>query len=117
MSRRRFEYPPRQCHPLNQFIDDFWLWWVHINPRWRVVDSRGRLVPGYPNRDISNGRDGDPWERLKVKGINGMLNVIACLWWWWELLQSGSPDMSDWEYAVRDVYWALLQLCGVDLEG
>lgn len=111
---RKMNPPPDICHPLSSFITSFWAWWVDINPKWREMDDRRRLVLGYTDQWQPNVKIKKRWVCVKCPGVNGLLGVIMALCWWRELM-GPNDDTTDWQYAVRDVLWVVLQLRGFDL--
>ncbi|KAJ6448528.1 hypothetical protein C8R45DRAFT_762444, partial [Mycena sanguinolenta] len=72
-------------------------WWAAINPGWRR--SEGELAHK-ANRDF---------KVLECLGINGFLNVIACLKWW-HMALSMEESAAEWQDAVGDVRWVLEQM-------
>lgn len=105
--------PPSSCYPLDGFVEAFWAWWSAINPIWRKSDSRGRLELGHISRWVPRDKKAR-WGCLFRAGVNSMLSVVMALCWWSELLDP-EDDIDDWQYAVRDVLWVLLQLRGIEL--
>ncbi|KAJ7621441.1 hypothetical protein FB45DRAFT_707048, partial [Roridomyces roridus] len=75
----------------------FWAWWVQINPSWRK--KAGTLV-----------QEGTgSWDELNKPGMNGLLNVLACLRWWDAVVET-KQQRDEWDRAVADVRWALEQM-------
>lgn len=87
---------------LSAFATQWWAWWVELNPDRRDMVVGGRLTPG--------GRVS--FDSVKKPGKNGLLSVLACLMWWRDTV--GSGDVMDWENAVRDVYWVMLEIRGIN---
>ncbi|KAJ7642661.1 hypothetical protein DFH06DRAFT_999755 [Mycena polygramma] len=80
---------------VEEYGEEWWGWWVDINPAWRQK-----------KRPMKRG-DGPSWACLDINGQNGFLNVLVGLKWWRDELEEGSPD---WEEAVDDVTWVLQQM-------
>ncbi|KAJ7606916.1 hypothetical protein FB45DRAFT_720030, partial [Roridomyces roridus] len=76
------------------FPADVWQWWTHINPAWRK--EGGTLVQ----------KGSGPWDELNKPGVNGLLNVLACLRWWDAGIKT-AEQREEWERVVMDVHWAL----------
>jgi hypothetical protein len=94
MKSGRRPLEPLKESDLEQFIDDWWKWWVYINPDWRVVGERQRLQIG---------GDGN-WDVMRYPGVNGFLSIVAALKWWREV---SSEETDEWRKAVGDVIWAI----------
>ncbi|KAJ7788721.1 hypothetical protein B0H14DRAFT_2226447, partial [Mycena olivaceomarginata] len=77
---------------VDEFGQEFWTWWININPVWR--EKKRPMVR----------HDGSSWSCMDYKGQNGFLNVLMVLKWWRNALEVASPD---WEEAVNDVTWVL----------
>ncbi|KAJ7575329.1 hypothetical protein C8J56DRAFT_801757 [Mycena floridula] len=80
------------------FARKWWLWWIHVNPDWRIKSNEGFL---------ERKGDGD-WSSMKISGVNGFLSLLICLRWWIGAA-SGEKEAS-WSEAVADMSWALDQL-------
>lgn len=87
---------------VSAFASQWWDWWLELNPDRRDRVVTGRLTPG--------GRISV--ESVKKPGKNGLLSLLACLMWWRDAI--GTDDTTDWESAVRDVYWVILELRGIN---
>lgn len=89
---------------LPAFKRSFQTWYDGMQPSWRskVEDRWVRAKVGRKKLD---------WELLDVRGVNGMLTVIATLYWWGMAVRNHSQDEYDeWEAAVDDVSWVLQKM-------
>ncbi|KAJ7739801.1 hypothetical protein DFH07DRAFT_752067 [Mycena maculata] len=84
--------PPK--FELQQFVNDWEVWWSALAPAWRQRDKDGQLVQG---------GDG-PWGVLVHPGANGFLMVMLGLAWWRQ--KEGVASLR-WVNAVKDVEWVL----------
>ncbi|KAJ6467619.1 hypothetical protein C8R47DRAFT_990325 [Mycena vitilis] len=80
---------------VEKYGEEWWEWWVDINPAWRQK-----------KRPMKRG-NGPSWSCLDLNGPNGFLNVLMGLKWWRDKLEDASPE---WEEAVDDVTWVLQQM-------
>ncbi|KAJ7278645.1 hypothetical protein C8J57DRAFT_1059861, partial [Mycena rebaudengoi] len=78
------------------FGEEWWVWWLDINPTWRKTAVPMHRTPGL-------------LEYVNFTGRNGFLNVLMCLKWWGDVLDSPSKR---WKEAVEDVKWVLKGLNG-----
>lgn len=51
------------------------------------------------------------WKRLCKPGPSGLFTVLVSLVWWRNMAQCG--DAQDWEKAVEDVTWAMVEMEGL----
>lgn len=80
-----------------KFEVDIWRWWNHLQPSWRIVDSKS--TP----RTVEGG-----WAVIDKHGANGLYSVMGALYLWHSFREKGSLD--SWASAVDDVHWVLSQL-------
>ncbi|KAJ7350502.1 hypothetical protein DFH08DRAFT_668552, partial [Mycena albidolilacea] len=80
---------------VDEFGQEFWTWWIDINPVWR--EKKRPMLR----------HDESSWSCMDYKGQNGLLNVLMVLKWWRDALEVVSPD---WEEAVNDVTWVLQKM-------
>ncbi|KAJ6455548.1 hypothetical protein C8R47DRAFT_996725, partial [Mycena vitilis] len=77
------------------FGEEWWGWWIDINPSWRkTVLPMGRV-------------DGS-WTYIDYPGQNGFLNVLMCLKWW----RDTAGATGRWIEGVKDVVWVLQKMNG-----
>nr|GAT43531.1 predicted protein [Mycena chlorophos] len=72
-------------------------WWRKINPTWRCGEP-GEPLLKHASKD---------WAALRWPGLNGFLNVFACLFWWGSNVKENAKENADWVEMVRDVRWAI----------
>lgn len=96
LKRARKVDPPIEEDEIEDFGEQWWVWWKALQPKWRETDSvAGPLTPKHQ-------RGHGDWGTLDATGVNGFLSVIAALGWWGEM-EKGVI----WLAAVEDVCWAL----------
>jgi len=82
---------------MSNFEVDFWRWWNHVQPAWRVVDAKS--TP----RKVEGG-----WGEITKPGLNGVYTVMGALYLWRSFGKKES--LASWTCAVEDVNWVLSQL-------
>src|SRR5882724_5340869 len=92
---------PKRMQP-NLFASAFLCWWASLNAPAETSSSTGRLIPGAHGDAIQI-------EALHVPGKNGWLVILYALLVWREWIGHGKVD--DWNAAVADVQWVMIQLC------
>ncbi|KAJ7233787.1 hypothetical protein C8J57DRAFT_1090271 [Mycena rebaudengoi] len=73
------------------FREEWWTWWLNINPAWRKT-----AVPML--------RTSGSLEFVDFTGRNRFLNVLMCLKWWGDASKGSSER---WKEGVKDVVWVL----------
>ncbi|KAJ7041710.1 hypothetical protein C8F04DRAFT_909540, partial [Mycena alexandri] len=99
IARARSGGPQPPIIDVYSFAVRWWLWWVEINPKWRVRTGTtlDRLA-----------KEGDgAWDSVVSTGPNGMLNVLICLRWWYDALGGDEGGRAGWNEALEDVNWVL----------
>ena len=82
---------------MSKFDVDFWQWWNHVQPSWRIVNSH--LTP----RTVEGS-----WAVISKHGMNGLYSVMGALFLWHSFREKGS--LTSWTCAAEDVHWVLSQL-------
>ncbi|KAJ3982310.1 hypothetical protein F5890DRAFT_1415958, partial [Lentinula detonsa] len=82
------------------FAERMWLWWLHLQPKWRELGQDLRPLPVE--------QFGDDWRLLDVHGINGWLSLLAGLRWWGESLakldsSERNSRSNDWLALIADM--------------
>lgn len=82
------------------FAEQWWKWWLMLQPKWRGVDPINPLRP----LPVGETTFGDKWGLLKVPGKNGLLTVVAGIWAWGIACaqRNDRKVTKDWESAVQD---------------
>lgn len=83
---------PTPVENLDQFIDNWDLWWKALRPR-NTLTTDGSLDPSADDHDLS---------RLRVPGKNGFLSIIVGLRGWGMTLGKQTRGKSKWLEAVED---------------
>ncbi|KAF8872555.1 hypothetical protein CPB85DRAFT_1171838, partial [Mucidula mucida] len=61
-----------------------------------------------PNWREKEGEDWKHWGLLDIRGVNGMLSVVTCLYWWGMVVsEQAQSDFDKWERAAEDVSWVM----------
>jgi hypothetical protein len=76
----------------------FHVWWVSLQPKWRV-SGKGTI--------LTEGVEGD-WENLRKPGLNGLLSTLASFFYWSKMAQKNVKQRKAW---ARDVENYTLVLC------
>ncbi|KIK60660.1 hypothetical protein GYMLUDRAFT_167501 [Collybiopsis luxurians FD-317 M1] len=85
---------------VGKFAEEFWSWWIHLQPEWRKKGKDGLPLPVQEFEDN--------WKSLDHYGTNGWLSILACLRWWGESLSLTEDSekkerVADWVSAIEDV--------------
>ncbi|KAK0449342.1 hypothetical protein EV421DRAFT_1705125 [Armillaria borealis] len=84
---------------IDDYENEWWTWWVSLQPSWRDRDTAGKLVQGMYGSD---------WAELDFGGTNRWLGVVATLFWWgMAVKQSSREHQMHWQEALRDSQWML----------
>ncbi|KAJ7720534.1 hypothetical protein B0H16DRAFT_1336020 [Mycena metata] len=84
---------------VKRFGQEWWDWWLLMNPNWRQSLPLGRL---------EQARGGEGWDAVDHSGPNGILNAIICLRWWKDALEQGNAEQEkEWKLAVNEVIWVI----------
>ncbi|KAJ7838567.1 hypothetical protein B0H13DRAFT_1650609 [Mycena leptocephala] len=78
------------------FGEQWWGWWMRMNPEWRGTTDTGR-----PQKI----QVGEEWDELDYSGPNGVLNAIICLRWWRDAIGEGNEE--GWKEAAEEVSWVM----------
>ncbi|KAJ7575252.1 hypothetical protein C8J56DRAFT_745968, partial [Mycena floridula] len=81
---------------LMRFAEQWWDWWIKVNPEWREKGEDRKLA--------LTGKG--PWDKLQISGINGLLSPLMCLFWWSQAVGDMGDD-SAWSRAVAEMTWVL----------
>jgi hypothetical protein len=92
VSRAR-NHTPTIADP-DAFGKGWWVWWLNINPPWHGT-KRSLL------------REAGTWASMNLYGQNGFLNILMTLKWWRDAMPKALPD---WEEAIDDITWALIEM-------
>lgn len=96
---RSHKYRP-SLKNLEAFQNNFWTWWMSLQPDWRRVEGS----------KVLERRGEEDWDVLQCPGQNGVLSVIAALFFWGlEAVGSGSAEEA-WDVVVDDVLYAITNL-------
>ncbi len=86
---------------LAAFKHAYQTWYDGLQPDWREKEGEDWKRPKL-------GRKQQDWGLLDVRGINGMLSVVACLYWWGMVVsEQAQSDFDEWERAAEDVSWVM----------
>ncbi|KAF9509452.1 hypothetical protein BS47DRAFT_1365255 [Hydnum rufescens UP504] len=87
---------------LNDYGNDWWKWWSHCQPSWRIQKSNGKgFIPSDGKRN---------WSALYIDGNNGLLLHIMCLAWWGNASIGNAVEKKKWTSAVKELSRALEQM-------
>ncbi|KAG5222646.1 hypothetical protein IMY05_C2442000500 [Salix suchowensis] len=68
---------------VDKFGDNWWRWWISLQPEWRgVVSEESALERRHRRADKAVSCAAAAWEELDKPGRNGFLSPIAALFWW-----------------------------------
>lgn len=103
ISRKRPSKVPNDITPENfdtEFKPSVKAWWRWLQPVWRLPKDDEQPL-------LRTGGDSS-WDRLRVRGINGLFSVLSLLSWWYQFADGNVG--ADWEELVDDVCWVVSSL-------
>ncbi|KAF9001450.1 hypothetical protein BDZ89DRAFT_928153, partial [Hymenopellis radicata] len=86
---------------LAAFKRSYATWYDSLQPGWREKDENGWQRPKLRRKQRE-------WGFLDVRGVNGFLSIVACLYWWGVVAaELDQGEFDEWEQAVMDASWVL----------
>lgn len=102
----RLEMPRLTLPELKAFKGRYRAWWDSMQPAWRV--RSGKYTWSQQGHDAE-----EMFDILDLRGQNGWMSIVACLWWWGMCLADAEvtgAEKDEWEGALGDAVWTVREI-------